>query len=287
MSAKDRLLNRAGSLVEKIAASILWKYVDTEGTVFYLSERITSTIRSPFNGRAFTPKPIRQTLMDISKELRSGDAKIKGSLWRYVDPEGKDFYCDQRMTGAIKSPFTGKSFPAKPQRFTLSQVGKELKLDQSVPDPYVQELADMQAMLKAKGYDPSFAQVLQDEGMGTIELEERLKDKAQFEFNYTVPKLAADSKPKVARDRDYVEVAEAIIKEGEKHDAIKVIKDAYDEIVEALKECDKAHKRFKEIGLGSTEDATVIMQKVQPKVLALAKTAGLVAKQLEERLGRA
>jgi len=36
MSAKDRLLNRVGSIVEKIAAAILWKYVDTEGIVFYL-----------------------------------------------------------------------------------------------------------------------------------------------------------------------------------------------------------------------------------------------------------
>jgi hypothetical protein len=371
MSAKDRLLNRVGSIVEKIAAAILWKYVDTEGTVFYLSERIMSTIRSPFTGRSFTPKPIRQTLTDISKELRAGDAKIKGSLWRYVDPEGRDFYCDKRLTGTVKSPFTGKTFPAKPQRFTLSEVGKELKLEVA-PDPSTKFLQEMQAMLSAKGYDPSFATTLQDEGMGPVELAERLKDTAQFELNYNVPKKSSVPGPKVAaltttekkvvdafydkksaeggmlttdgkklektgmggsnfakwvgnkivvdasrpqvandqeilrymkksipantlashpffrtaRDRDCCEIAEAIIKEGEKHDAIKVIKDAYDEILEALKECEKAQKRFKELGLGSTEDPTVVMQKVQPKVLALAKTASLVAKQLEDRLGK-
>jgi hypothetical protein len=286
MSAKDRLLNRVGSIVEKIAAAILWKYVDTEGTVFYLSERVTNTIRSPFTGRSFTPKPIRQSLSDIGKELRSGDAKIKGSLWRYVDPEGKDFYYDQRLTGTVKSPFTGKTFPAKPQRFTLSQVGKELKLELA-PDPASKFLQEMQAMLSAKGYDPAFATTLQDEGMGPYELEEHLKDKKQFEINYNVPKKSSVPEPKVARERDYAEIAEEIIKKGEKHDAIKVIKDAYDEIIKALDECEKASKRFRELGLGATEDATVIMQKVQPKVLALAKVAGAVAKELEQRLGGA
>ena len=75
----------------------------------------------------------------------------------------------------------------------------------------------MQAMLKAKGYDPSFAQVTpRMRAVGTIELEERLKDKARLELELRrYPKLAADSKPKVARGRDCVEVAEAIIKEGE------------------------------------------------------------------------
>ena len=114
-----------------------------------------------------------------------------------------------------------------------------------------------------------------------------MKDKKQFEINYNVPKKSSVPEPKVARERDYAEIAEEIIKKGEKHDAIKVIKDAYDEIIKALDECEKASKRFRELGLGATEDATVIMQKVQPKVLALAKVAGAVAKELEQRLGGA
>ena len=288
MSAKDRLLNRVGSIVEKIAAAILWKYVDTEGTVFYLSERITSTIRSPFTGRAFTPKPIRQSLTDISKELRAGDAKIKGSLWRYVDPEGRDFYCDQRLTGTVKSPFTGKTFPSKPQRFTLSQVGQELKLEVA-PDPASKFLQEMQAMLSAKGYDPAFATTLQDEGMGPEELAERLKDTAQFEFNYNVPKKSAVPTPvaKSATSQEQWELAAEIIKEGEDHPAIKALKEQYDKIVKALKECEQRSKRMQQIVVGHTEDPSFVMTEVQPEILNLAKECTIVAKQLEQRLGKA
>lgn len=187
MSAKDRLLNRVGSILEKTAAPILWKYVDQEGLVFYLSERVRGTIHSPFSGRTFTSKPVRQSLTDISKELRSGDAKIKGALWRYVDSEGNEFYCDQRLVGTVRSPLTGATFPAKPEKFTLNEVGQELKLEKS-SNP---ELQEMQGLLTAKGYAPELAAKLQDEGMGPSELAERLKDPAQFELNYNAPKLAS------------------------------------------------------------------------------------------------
>jgi hypothetical protein len=195
MSAKERLINRVGSLVEKTSAAILWKYVDPDGGTFYMEGRRLGTTRSPFTGKSFVAKPVRQSLTDIAKELRAGDAKIKGSLWKYVDPLGDSFYCSQRMVGTLKSPITGRTFPAKPEKFTLSEVGKALKLEKAAPGEDTEANVEgkfnqeMRAMLEAKGYDPEFSTTLQDEGMGPTELEERLKDRAQFELNYHVPQL--------------------------------------------------------------------------------------------------
>jgi hypothetical protein len=375
MSARDRLLNRVGSLVDKIAAAVLWKYVDPEGTVFYLSERHLGTVRSPFSGKSFTAKPIRQSLTDISKELRAGDAKIKGSLWHYADPDGGSFYYDQRLVGTVKSPLTGKAFKASPQRFTLSEVGKELKLE-SAPDPNAKLLSEMQVMLAVKGYDPDFATTLQEEGMGPAELEERLKDTKQFEFNYNVPKkvepktadvkvaaltaaekkvvdafyekkpahggmlttdgkklekngiggsnfakwegdkiVVDESRPQVKNDEEILrymkksipantlashiwfrktatspeqwDMAKEIIEKGEDHPAIKIIKNQYDKILDALKECEKHSKGMQRVGAGHTEDPTFVMTYLQPEILELASECTTIAKQLEQRLGRA
>jgi hypothetical protein len=270
MSAKDRLLNRIGSMLEKMAAAILWKYSDPDGEVFYLEERRLGTTRSPFTGKTFTPKPVRQSLTDVAKELRSSDAKVKGALWKYVDPEGASFYCSQRLVGSVKSPFTGKTFPAKPVKFTLSEVGKELKLDKAEPeDPELGDLSEMKRMLQAKGYDPEGASKLQVEGMGILELEERLKDSDQFDLNYAIPKLkTAHRNLKSAQDQ--VVIAADILKSGAEHPAIKVITAQYEKVLASLR----------------AEDPTAVMAKVQPEILELASTCTVVAKQLEERLGR-
>lgn len=60
---------------------------------------------------------------------KRGESQHQGAanLWRYTCPETeKDFYLAEKKT-TIKSPYTGKSFTAKPERDTLSEVGKELK----------------------------------------------------------------------------------------------------------------------------------------------------------------
>lgn len=355
MNAKERLLSRVGSLVEKMAAAaVLWKYVDPDGDVFYMEERRLSTTRSPFSGKSFTAKPVRQTLTDVAKDLRAGDAKIKGALWKYVDPEGFAFYCSQRLVGTVKSPLTGKTFPAKPEKFTLSEVGKDLKLDKAGPgDIDARDLDIMRAKLLSKGYDPEFATKLQEEGMGIFELEERLKDPDQFDVNYAAPRMkAAETKvaalttaekkvvdafyekkpaeggmlttdgktlekkglggkdfaewkngkivlhpdrPMVKNDEEIIRymkksipantlaphpslksaqdqsvIASEILKGGSEHPAIKVITAQYEKVLGAL----------------SGEDPSVVMSKVQPEILELASTCTVVAKQLEERLGR-
>lgn len=55
-----------------------------------------------------------------------GGAGGAAVLWKYEDPDGKTFYLEEKRT-TVKSPFTGKSFPAKPKRHTPAQVGRELK----------------------------------------------------------------------------------------------------------------------------------------------------------------
>jgi hypothetical protein len=47
-------------------------------------------------------------------------------LWKYQDPDGQKFYLEVKRT-TIKSPFSGKSFSVRPERYTPAQVGKELK----------------------------------------------------------------------------------------------------------------------------------------------------------------
>lgn len=48
-------------------------------------------------------------------------------LWKYVDPEGNEFYLKvKKMT--IRSPFSGKVFTTKPTRENLGAIGKELRM---------------------------------------------------------------------------------------------------------------------------------------------------------------
>jgi hypothetical protein len=47
-------------------------------------------------------------------------------LWKYTDPDGQNFYLEEKKT-TIKSPYSGKSFSARPERHTPTQVGQEIK----------------------------------------------------------------------------------------------------------------------------------------------------------------
>lgn len=52
-------------------------------------------------------------------------------LWKYEDNTGdvpKVFYLEEKKV-SVRSPFTGKVFPAKPKRHTPAQVGQEMKED--------------------------------------------------------------------------------------------------------------------------------------------------------------
>lgn len=135
-----KLLAETKQLLEKTAAAVLWKYSDPEGQDFYLSNRQT-TIHSPYSGKTFTAKPEKFPLSEVSKELKEDAAAAKAEktaetiektaapiLWKYTDQDGKDFWLPARHT-TIRSPYTGKTFSAKPEKSPLFEVSKELKED--------------------------------------------------------------------------------------------------------------------------------------------------------------
>lgn len=66
----------------------------------------------------------------MDKTAAKADSKRGGAnLFRYTCPEtGKDFYLPEKKT-SVRSPYTGKNFTAKPEKDSLSDVGKELKDD--------------------------------------------------------------------------------------------------------------------------------------------------------------
>ncbi len=49
-------------------------------------------------------------------------------LWKYTDPDGKEFYLPSKLP-TVKSPYSGKSFSQRPERYTPADVSKELKED--------------------------------------------------------------------------------------------------------------------------------------------------------------
>lgn len=73
----------------------------------------------------------------IAERLAAGKNQQAGGpavLWKYVDPDGNEFWLKvKRMT--VKSPFSGKSFPARPVREPPSEVGKELREESTSGPP--------------------------------------------------------------------------------------------------------------------------------------------------------
>ena len=132
----ERAQQVTGSIEDRTAAMNLWKYTCPETDKdFYLTEKKT-TIRSPYTGKTFTSKPEKDTLGDVGKELKKDQAAkaektAATNLYKYTCPEtGEDFWTAKKKT-TIRSPFTGKTFTAKPDKDTLSDVGKEIKKNQA------------------------------------------------------------------------------------------------------------------------------------------------------------
>ena len=90
---------------------------------------------------------------DITEKLA---AKAPGSvLWEYTDPDGREFYLKEKVT-TVKSPWTGKSFSAKPKKFTPAQVGAEMR-DEKAEAGKASKPAKGQ---KAAGHDPALWNLL-------------------------------------------------------------------------------------------------------------------------------
>jgi len=324
---KHALLARAASLVEKTAAPMLWKYTDEDGKDFYLTEKRTGTVKSPYSGKSFTPKPTRSSLSDVGKELKQDDAKVKGSLWKYVDGEGKEFYLPERLTGTLKSPYSGKSFTPKAEKSTLSDVGKELKQDAKAEKKAADEdpeqgqqgqdktaaLADSDKKVVDAFYEkkPAEGKMLTTDGKVLEKIGLGGKGFAKWEGG----KIVVDaSRPQVKNDEEILrymkksipagtlaphsffgnskkatseeqwELASEIIKQGEKHPALAVIKKQYDAILEGVKTAAKRSAAMKRIGVGRTEDPNFVLIEIRPEIEKLSKVSEAVAAQLTQRL---
>jgi hypothetical protein len=81
------------------------------------------------------------------------------------------------------------------------------------------------------------------------------------------------------------ELGGEILDKGEHHPAIKVLADDYKKILEGLKEAQEHSKGMKRIGVGRTEDPTLIGAHVIPAIEEMAEDARHVIQQLKQRLG--
>lgn len=69
--------------------------------------------------------PSQKTLLDKAEKLQGKLAAAP--LWKYMDPDtGKTFFLTEKVM-TIRSPFTGKTFSTRPERYSLSDVGQELR----------------------------------------------------------------------------------------------------------------------------------------------------------------
>jgi len=79
---------------------------------------------------------LKKQANELSEKLAKGEKKqaLGGMLWKYVDPDGKEFWLKEKKM-SVRSPYSGKTFTAKPVRETPSGVGQELRQeDKEAPE---------------------------------------------------------------------------------------------------------------------------------------------------------
>jgi hypothetical protein len=99
-----------------------------------------------------------------------------------------------------------------------------------------------------------------------------------------VERVAARYAATVASSPEQWEMAAEILAQGEHHPAIAVIKTEYDNVIKELHAAAQKSANMKRIGVGRTEDPTLILTMVAPAIKELAETAERVVHQLEQRL---
>jgi len=90
---------------------------------------------------------------------------------------------------------------------------------------------------------------------------------------------------RTASSPDQWEMAAEILEKKESHPAIQALKKAYDEVLKSIDKAEKFSKNLKKVGVGRTEDPTLVVREVVPAIKELAEEADLIAKQLVQRLG--
>lgn len=96
---------------------------------------------------------------------------------------------------------------------------------------------------------------------------------------------ARDPRWKVASSPQQWEAAAEILEQKAEHEAIKIIKNGYETVLKAIDEADRKSKNLKRVGVGRTEDPTMVMIHVQPAIQELGEVCLVIARQMKERFG--
>jgi hypothetical protein len=75
-----------------------------------------------------------------------------------------------------------------------------------------------------------------------------------------------------------------LIDQGTGHPALKAVTDSWDEVLKVLAEVQQFSANLKKIGVGRTEDPTLIVARLVPALECHAALVARVAHQLEEKL---
>ena len=76
---------------------------------------------------------MHQIQADLLSKAESLTSKVAATaiLWKYTDPENRIFYLAEKLL-TVRSPYSGKSFTTHPERYSLGDVGKELRAEPAV-----------------------------------------------------------------------------------------------------------------------------------------------------------
>lgn len=247
--------------------------------------------------------PSQQRLLDRATSLTVKTA-ASAMLFKYVDDEGKEFYLPERKMGTMKSPFTGKTFTAKPEKSTLNDVGKDLKEEgakvKSALFKYVDDdgkpfylpsrvTTTLRSPYTGKSFTPkaekdSLSEVGKDLKGGGEE-----KKAAVLDVDGSIPVNVAATPPKVASSHhigsspDQWEEASEILTKGKNHPALQVVLDQWEAVLRGVEDAKKRSERMQKIGVGHTEDPTFLVVEVVPELEQLAKIAARVAQQMRAK----
>lgn len=82
------------------------------------------------------------------------------------------------------------------------------------------------------------------------------------------------------------ELGGEIMERGSKHPSLAAVEKEWLEVLASLAGIQSQSASLKRVGVGRTEDPTLIIAHLVPRLRELSTTAALVADQLEERLKR-
>ena len=81
------------------------------------------------------------------------------------------------------------------------------------------------------------------------------------------------------------ELGGEVMDQGMEHPALRAITSELEEVKKVLAEIQKQSAGLKRFGVGRTEDPTLILARLVPRLKSLSETVSIVTDQLEQRLG--